>query len=123
MISDHHHRFSLHVSYRARPIVLLTLAGAFVFISFLAIGYLFNESNAQRHASCRAQEITMQSIEATAVAGIRPVQPLPAGTPPALVESFKRQIAATIAENARRRLVAMRVHKAAVDLARSDFCQ
>lgn len=123
MIADDHHRFSMRVSYRARPFVWLTLAGVFVFFCFLAIGYLFNLSQAQRHASCRAQQITMDSIEATAVAGIRPIQSLPAGTPPSLVETFKSQIAATIAENARRRLVAARVHRAARDLAGSDFCQ
>lgn len=123
MISDHHHRFSLHISYKSRPVLLLTLAGAFVFSSFLGMGYLFNESTSQRRASCRAQQVALSSIEETAVAGIRPVQSLPLGTPPGLVESFKGQIAATVAENARRRLVAMRVHKASRDLARSDFCQ
>jgi len=106
------------------PVAVMGAAGVFVIAVFLLIGVLFVESINQRHASCRATLVALEASRDTAAAGIRRVVPgLPPGTPPALVESFRRQQAQTLLSNMERRAVIAEVEVATRDLRRSSFCQ
>jgi hypothetical protein len=106
-----------------KPVVIMSVAGLIVVLVFLALGRLFTESQNQRKASCDATLIALDSVRETSLAGIRPVEyHIPAGISPSLEKSFVRQRAATVAENARRAAVAVRVEKAAKELQKSHFC-
>ena len=107
-----------------RPVILMVAAGALVFAMFAAVAVVFTENQHQRRASCKATTTALALIREDAEAGIRPVRlEIPVGISPELAVSFRVQLAATVAENRKRRAVIVAVDRSIIHLQTSHFCR
>lgn len=106
-----------------KPVAAVLLSSAVVASVFLMLGWMFQQSQDQRLASCRATLVALDAIAETAEAGIREVPRNVLNPDDPLTPLFEQQRRATLAENTRRRAVIVRTRAAARQLARSDFCQ
>ena len=92
-------------------------------LMFSAIALNYKQAAETRHATCDATLVALNAIGDVADAGVRPVpDELAPGTPEGLRAAFLSQIAATVAENERRRKVERDVDAAAATLRSSAFC-
>ena len=107
-----------------RPVIWMTVAGVVIVTVFVFLGVLFRENENQRHASCEATTTALVATRTEAEAGIRPVSlEIPVGISPELADSFNQQLAATLAENRKRRAVIVTIDRSIIDLQNSKFCQ
>lgn len=107
-----------------RPILIALIPALVVTLVMLVTVWSWHSANHQRRASCKATITALEGVRATSAAGIRPE--IDAGLlksyPPSVREGAFRQRAATLAENARRRIVIVQMNKAIAELEASSFC-